>query len=52
MSGDRTEVYALRYSARPEARASEAFHRFDLYGEPDVARAVARIDDDLTWLGQ
>lgn len=36
MSGDRTEVYALRYSARPEARASEAFHRFDLYGEPDV----------------
>jgi glyoxylase-like metal-dependent hydrolase (beta-lactamase superfamily II) len=45
MSGA-SEVYALRYAARPDCLASEAFYRYDLYGEPDVAIGM----DYFFWL--
>lgn len=43
---DDREVYALRYSTRPECTTSEAFYRHDLYGEPDVTIGM----DYFLWL--
>jgi len=46
MDGEITEVYALRYAARPGLTASEAFHMYGLYGESDVAVGM----DYFFWL--